>query len=118
MKHSEFRYQNGFWLIVVLFAFQLGCGSQTPQEQARDVLIEAADAMGGLEALASIQNISREGQSKRSSLGQGHVTTERLLVGRLSPFKQWIDFTVPRELGLSGSREIPTVADWEKGGYR
>jgi glyoxylase-like metal-dependent hydrolase (beta-lactamase superfamily II) len=118
MKHSEFRYQSGLWLIAVLFAFQLGCASQTPQEQAQSVLTEAADAMGGLEALAAIENISREGQSQRSSLGQGNVTTERLLVGRLSPFKQLIDFTVPREVGLSGSREIPTVADSEKGGYR
>jgi glyoxylase-like metal-dependent hydrolase (beta-lactamase superfamily II) len=118
MKYSEFRYHNGLWLILVLFAFQLGCASQTPQEQAQAVLREAADAMGGLEALAAIQNINREGQSQRSSLGQGHVTTDRLLVGRPSPFKQLIDFTAPRELGLSGSREIPTVADWEKGGYR
>ena len=96
MKHPKFRYPNRLWLIAVLLAFQLGCATQTPQEQARSVLTEAADAMGGLEALAAIENINREGQSQRSSLGQGHITTERLLVGRLSPFKQWIDFTGPR----------------------
>ena len=118
MKHSKFRFLNGLWLIAVLVAFQLGCATQTPQQQAQDVLREAADAMGGLEALAAIENINREGQSQRSSLGQGHVTTERVLLGRPSPFKQWIDFTGAREVGLSGSREIPTVADWEKGGYR
>ncbi len=118
MKHSEFRYQNGLWLLGVLFVFQLGCASTTPQEQAQDVLREAADAMGGLEALEGIQNISREGQSQRASLGQAAVTTDRPQVGRASPFKQLIDFTVPRELGLSGSSEVPTVADWEKGGYR
>ncbi len=51
MKHSKFRYQSGLWLFAVLLAFQLGCASTTPQEQAREVLREAADAMGGLEAL-------------------------------------------------------------------
>ncbi|MEE8349421.1 MAG: MBL fold metallo-hydrolase, partial [Acidobacteriota bacterium] len=107
-----------FLLLPFLVLFQLSCAQPDPAEQGRQLLEQAAEAMGGLEALSTIDNIHREGTSQRSSLGQGHVTTERLLVGRTSAFKQTIDFTVPRELNLSGDREIPTVADWEKGGYR
>ena len=120
MKKLNFRLQHLAWVFLVPFVvlFQLNCAQPTPAEQGRQLLEQAAEAMGGLEALSAIENIHREGTSQRSSLGQGHVTSERLLVGRVSPFQQFIDFTVPRELNLSGDREIPTVADWEKGGYR
>ena len=120
MKQLNFSLQHLSWIFLVpcLVLFQLNCAQPTPAEQGRQWLEHAAEAMGGLEALSGIENIHREGTSQRSSLGQGHVTTERLLLGRASPFKQIIDFTGPREVGLSGDREIPTVADWEKGGYR
>ncbi|MDA2934705.1 MBL fold metallo-hydrolase [Acidobacteria bacterium AH-259-D05] len=120
MKHLDLKLQHLPLALSISFLvlFQLNCTAPTPAEQGRQVLEEAAEAMGGLEALDGIDNITREGNSQRSSLGQGHVTTDRLLVGRPSPFKQIIDFTVPREVDLSGSREVPTVADWEKGGYR
>jgi len=120
MKKLNFRLQHLAWVFLVPFVvlFQLNCAQPTPAEQGRQLLEQAAEAMGGMEALSGIENIHREGTSQRSSLGQGHVTTERLLIGRASPFKQTIDFTVPREVNLAGDREIPTVADWEKGGYR
>ena len=120
MKPLNLKLQHLAWVLLVpfLILFQLNCAQPTSAEQGRQLLEQAAEAMGGLEALSAIENIHREGTSQRSSLGQGHVTSERLLVGRVSPFQQFIDFTVPRELNLSGDREIPTVADWEKGGYR
>ena len=120
MKTLNFKLQYLTWVLLVPFLvlFQLSCAQSTPAEQGRQLLEQSAEAMGGLASLEGIENITREGTSQRSSLGQGHVTTERLLVGRASAFKQIIDFTVPRELGLAGDREIPTVADWEQGGYR
>ena len=120
MKQLNIKPQHLSLVLLVPFLvlFQLNCAQPTPAEQGRQLLEQAAEAMGGLETLNAIENIHREGTSQRSSLGQGHVTSDRLLVGRASPFKQIIDFTVPRELGLAGDREIPTVADLEKGGYR
>ena len=120
MKTLNLKLQHAALVVLVpcLILFQLSCAQPTPAEQGRQLLEQAAEAMGGLASLEGIENITRVGTSQRSSLGQGHVTTERLLIGRASPFKQIIDFTVPREVGLAGDREIPTVADWEKGGYR
>jgi glyoxylase-like metal-dependent hydrolase (beta-lactamase superfamily II) len=120
MKSMNIKRPTLPWVLLVpfLILFQLSCAQPTSAEQGRELLEQAAEAMGGLETLEGIENITRVGTSQRSSLGQGHVTTERLLVGRASPFKQMIDFAGSRELDLAGDREIPTVADWEKGGYR
>ena len=74
--------------------------------------------MGGLEAIRGVENITRRGTRQANSLGQARVTAERLLVGSPGPYTQIIDFTVPREVNLSGEREIIQVADAQKGGYR
>ena len=66
-------------LLIVLF--QLNCAPLTPEDQGRQVLEEAAEAMGGLQALEAIETITRKGTRTRNSLGQGHVTTDRLLMG-------------------------------------
>jgi len=120
MKTFNTQFQPRLSIVFISLAvlFQLNCAEPTPQEQARRVLEDAAEAMGGLEALRNIENISREGNAQRSSLGQARVTSERLLVGSPSPYRKVIDFTVPRELNLSGEREIIQVADAKKGGYR
>ena len=120
MQYFHSKLQPGLSIVFISLAvlFQLNCAEPTPQEQARRVLEDAAEAMGGLEALRNIENISREGNAQRSSLGQARVTSERLLVGSPSPYRKVIDFTVPRELNLSGEREIIQVADAKKGGYR
>ena len=120
MKTLNLKLRHAALVVLVpcLILFQLSCAQPTPAEQGRQLLEQTAEAMGGLASLQGIENITRVGTSQRSSLGQGPVTTQRVLVGRVSPFKQMIDFTGPREVGLAGDREIPTVADWEKGGYR
>ncbi len=120
MKYSGSKLQPRLFIVFVSWAvlFQLNCAEPTPQEQARRVLQDAAEAMGGLEALRNIENIYREGHAQRSSLGQARVTSERILVGSPSPYKRIVDFTVPRELNLSGPTEIIQVADAKKGGYR
>ncbi len=104
--------------VSLIVLFQLNCTSPNPVERAREVLEEAAETMGGLEALSGIENIARQGTSQRNSLGQARVTAERLLIGSPGAYTQIIDFTVPREVNLSGPREIIQVADAEKGGYR
>ena len=103
-------------LLIVLF--QLNCAPLTPEDQGRQVLEEAAEAMGGLQALEAIGTITRKGTRTRNSLGQGHLTTDRLLMGSPGPFTQMIDFDGPREVNLTGSREAIQLADWNKGGYR
>ncbi|MEE2823154.1 MAG: MBL fold metallo-hydrolase [Acidobacteriota bacterium] len=120
MKSTHFKHSHRLFVLTFTFLvlFQFSCTQTTPTEQGRQALIQTAEAMGGLEVLGEIQNITRQGTSQRSSLGQARVTTERLLKGQPSPFKQIIDFTVPREVGLAGDREVPTVADSQKGGYR
>ena len=120
MKCRRFELQHTFGVLFVSFfvMFQLNCAEPTPQEQARRVLEDAAEAMGGLDALRGIENITRQGNRQSNSLGQARVTAERLLVGSPGPYTQIIDFTVPREVNLSGEREIIQVADAEKGGYR
>ncbi len=98
--------------------FQLACAPLAPEVQGRQVLEEAAEAMGGLQALEAIETITRKGTRTRNSLGQGHVTTDRLLMGSAGPFTQMIDFDGPREVNLTGPREAIQLADWNKGGYR
>jgi glyoxylase-like metal-dependent hydrolase (beta-lactamase superfamily II) len=120
MKYSPVRLSQGIALLFILTIAitQLQCSQAAPAEQARAVLERVADGMGGLEALQGINNITRSGTSQRSSLGQGPDAAKLMTTGRASPYKQIIDFTVPRELNLATAREVPTVADWEKGGYR
>ncbi len=103
-------------LLIVLF--QLNCAPLPPEVQGRQVLEEAAEAMGGLQELEAIETIIRKGTRTRNSLGQGHVTTDRLLMGSPGPFTQMIDFDGPREVNLTGPREAIQLADWNKGGYR
>ena len=104
--------------ILLIVLFQLNCVPQTPEDQGRQALEEAAEAMGGLEALEAIENITRKGILTRNSLGQGQVTTDRLLMGSPGPYTQMIDFDGPREVNLTGPRETIQLADWNKGGYR
>jgi glyoxylase-like metal-dependent hydrolase (beta-lactamase superfamily II) len=103
-------------LFIVLF--QLNCAPLTPEVQGRQVLEEAAETMGGLLALEAIETITRKGIRTRNSLGQGPVTTDRLLMGSPVPFTQMINFDGPREVNLTGPREAIQLADWNKGGYR
>jgi len=117
MKHSKLKSQKSVFVsfILLLVLFQWSCAEQTPMEQGRQVLQQAAEAMGGLEALSAVETITREGTKQRSSLGQARVASERLYVQPARPYKQIIDFTVPREVEFSGS-DI-RVTDWVKGGY-
>ncbi|MCH8820334.1 MAG: MBL fold metallo-hydrolase [Acidobacteria bacterium] len=117
-RRFELHHTSVVLLVSFLVLFQLNCAEPTPQEQARRVLEDAAEAMGGLEALRGVENITRRGNRQANSLGQARVTAERLLVGSPGPYTQIIDFTVPREVNLSGEREIIQVADAQKGGYR
>ena len=90
---------------------------QTLTAQGKKVLEDAAQAMGGLEALRGIQNITREGTVARHALGQGHVTAERLLMGQPAPTTLIVDFTVPRHTSVGGRGQPTQVADWKRGGY-
>jgi glyoxylase-like metal-dependent hydrolase (beta-lactamase superfamily II) len=85
--------------------------------QGAAALQQAAEAMGGLNALRDVRSITRTGTVTRNSLGQGHVTSERLLMGQPTATIQVIDFSVPRQVVI-GPRGKPTqVADWNQGGY-
>ena len=119
MKYSELKRQNlrvGLSLSLILL-LQLYCAPQDPIEEGRRVLEQAAEAMGGVAALGGIETISRQGTKQRSSLGQARVASERLYVQPTRPYTQIIDFTVPREVELSGSGGSIRVTDWVKGGY-
>jgi glyoxylase-like metal-dependent hydrolase (beta-lactamase superfamily II) len=104
--------------ILLILLLQLKCVPLTPEDQGRQVLEEVAEAMGGIQALEAIENITRRGTRTRNSLGQGHVTTDRLLMGSPGPYTQMIDFAGSREVNLTGPREAIQLADWNKGGYR
>ena len=117
MKYSEWN-SSRFVLLFSLFLmvlFQANC-AQTPAEQGRQALEEAAQAMGGLEALHEIENISREGTTQPSSLGQARTASERLYVQPSRPYTQIIDFTVPRQVEMTGAARTLRVTDWEKEG--
>ncbi len=119
MKYPEWnssRFVLVFSLFLMVF-FEANC-TQTPAEQGRQALEEAAQAMGGLEALREIENISREGTTQPSSLGQARTASERLYVQPSRPYTQIIDFTVPRQVEMTGAARTLRVTDWEKGGYR
>ncbi len=120
MKHRELKLRPVIlaFPILLILLFQLQCASESIAEEGRQVLEEAAVAMGGLPALEAIENITRQGTRQRNSLGQGRVTTERLNMRSPGPYTQIIDFTVPREVNLSGPRETVQLADWNRGGYR
>ncbi len=120
MKHHRLKLRPVIlaFPILLMVLFQLQCASQSIAEEGQQVLEEAAEAMGGLQALEAIENITRQGTRQRNSLGQGRVTTERLNMRSPGPYTQIIDFTVPREVNLSGSRETVQLADWNRGGYR
>ena len=74
--YSKLQPRLSIVFVSLAFLFQLNCAEPTPQEQARRVLEDAAEAMGGLEALHNIENISREGNAQRSSLGQARASSE------------------------------------------
>ena len=117
MKYSELKRQNlrvGLSLSLILL-LQLHCAPQDPIEEGRRVLEQAAEAMGGIGTLRGIETLSRQGTKQRSSLGQARVASERLYVQPARPYTQIIDFTVPREVELTGSNI--RVTDWDKGGY-
>jgi len=118
MKYTRLKRQR--WMVGLsvpwILLFQLHCAPQDPIEEARRVLEQAAEAMGGVAALGGIETISREGTKQRSSLGQARVASERLYVQPTRPYTQIIDFTVPREVEPGGSGNI-RVTDWVKGGY-
>lgn len=120
MKGFESKSQGRPLLFSILLTllFQLNCVTPPPEEQARQVLEEAAEAMGGLQALEAIGNIVRKGTRTRNFLGQGHVTTDRLLLESPGPYTQMVDFDGSREVNLTGPREAIQLADWNKGGYR
>ncbi len=120
MKGFELRPPSvaSLFSILLIVLFQLNCVPQTPEEQGRQVLEGAAEAMGGLQALEAIENITRKGTRTSNSLGQGHVTTDRLLMGSPGPYTQMVDFAGSREVNLSGPAEAIQLADWNKGGYR
>jgi glyoxylase-like metal-dependent hydrolase (beta-lactamase superfamily II) len=118
MKYPEWKSRRlvlGLFLPWILL-MQLHC-APNPIEQARRVLEEAAEAMGGVAALGEIETINRQGTKQRSSLGQARLVRERLYVQPTRPYTQIIDFTVPREVELTGSGGNIRVTDWVKGGY-
>ncbi len=97
MKYAEWNSRR-FVLVFSLFLmvlFQGNC-AQTPVEQGRQALEQAAQSMGGLESLREIENISREGTTQPSSLGQARSASERLYVQPSRAYTQIIDFTGPR----------------------
>ncbi len=77
MKYSELKRQRlivGLSLSSILL-LQLYCAPQDPIEEGRQVLEQAAEAMGGVAALSGIETIYRQGTKQRSSLGQARVAT-------------------------------------------
>ena len=74
MKFFDLKYRYGLFVLIQLTVVtQFSCTSQTPAEEGRQVLQEAALAMGGLEALGAIDNITRIGTRQISSFGHGRL---------------------------------------------
>lgn len=119
MRYSELKFRYFVFLFPILFIslLLLNCGSQPATGRGPQVLEEAAEAMGGLQALASIGNITRQGTRQVSSLGHGRVTSERLYVQPARPYTQIIDFTVPREANGSSPDQISQMENSQMGGY-
>ena len=121
MRVSDLKQENRLFVLAIslMTLLQLGCATQqTPARQGRETLEEAAQAMGGLEALSAIENITRQGTVQTSSLRHGRLSTESAWVQPARPFNQTIDFTVPRELTFRISGGVVSMADGVKGGYR
>lgn len=74
--------------------------------------------MGGIQELAAVQTIQRQGRIQTSLLGQGSSSAEMLLVQEPTPFVQIRDFTVPRQVTLTGASKSRQTADWQKGGIQ
>jgi hypothetical protein len=72
--------------VTLSMVLQFNCAPAIPAEQGREVLEEAAQAMGGLEALGAVENITRQGTTQPSSLGQARSTRERLYVQPERPY--------------------------------
>ncbi len=121
MRTSDLKQEYGLFVLTVLMItiLQLGCAAQqTPAQQGRETLEEAAQAMGGLDAPGAVENLTRQGTIQRNSLRHGRLSSESAWVQPARPFNQTIDFTVPREITLSTSGGIASMADDVKGGYR
>lgn len=103
--------------ICLLLCGLLAVSSTELLAQGRAAIEKAAMAMGGLDALRAVHNITREGAVTRHALGQGHDTSERLLMGQPAPTVQIIDFSGSRQVVLGGRGRPTQVADWNKGGY-
>ena len=105
-------------LALLLSLFHSSCAQPTTEEWGRAVLEEAAEAMGGLEALEGIENITRKGSLQANSLGQAHLASEPLSIRPSRPYTQIIDFAGSRQVSLTGQPATAQVANLEKGGYR
>ena len=105
-------------LALLLSLFHSNCAQPTAEERARAVLEEAAEAMGGLEALEGIENITRKGSLQANALGQAHLASESLSIRASRPYTQIIDFAGSRQVSLTGQPGTAQVANLEKGGYR
>ncbi len=118
MKHSSHAF--GLFVLLMLFIVvpQLSCAPATPAQQGRQILEDAAEAMGGLAALNAIENIDRQGTRQVSSIGHGRLTTEPAWVQPPRPYHPIIDFTVPRDLVLNSRGDVVAMSDSTKGGYR
>ena len=121
MRVSDLKQEYGLFVLAIslMTILQLGCAAQqTSAQQGRETLEEAAQAMGGLDALGAIENITRQGTAQTSSLRHGRLSTESAWVQPARPFNQTIDFTVPREITFRISGGVVSMADGVKGGYR
>ena len=74
---SERRYPMWACFVLLAAALHLNCGDRIHAEQGRRVLEEAAEAMGGMETLRAIENITRQGNVKRARAGQSRLASER-----------------------------------------
>lgn len=118
MKHSSPSFSLSVLLISLIVLSQLSCAPADPAQQGRQILEDAAEAMGGLAALDAIENISRQGTRQISSIGHGRLTSEPAWVQPARPYHHVIDFTVPRDLVLNPRGAVVAMSDANRGGYR
>src|SRR5438552_3875844 len=81
MKHC-------LWLSLTVVMASVACGGASKERQ---VVLDAADAMGGRQKIAAVKTLSIEGEGEAPNVGQNTMPDGALPIWKVTEFERTID---------------------------
>jgi len=75
---------------VFLIALTVSSCNRTPPE--RQAVVDAANALGGVEKILALRTLTMEGEGSAANIGQNTMPDSELPVWKTTEFKRFIDF--------------------------